>query len=120
MGKIKLKLDDLKLESFMTSEQSNEKGTINGQGTFVTIVTCTNGCPITVCNVWTCGTDCQSNWPSMCASCNGTCNTCPDTCWNTCGTDPACNTFNGGDTCNTCAPQNCTYVTMNECGPRCS
>jgi hypothetical protein len=80
MQKLKLRLDDLQVDTFQTTAPRREKGTVFGeQCTCYTQCTCP-GCP-------TCD-----------ASCNGTCNaSCNGTCDDTCGAT-------GNDTCyDTCA-----------------
>ncbi len=79
MKKMKLSLDDLKVESFQTTpEVAGEEGTVVG---YIT-------CDLTVCNE--CGPGCGSTRQASCngtcaASCNGTCDpSCGGTCSSTC------------------------------------
>jgi hypothetical protein len=87
MNKLRLQLEDLRIDSFQTTPAEKPKGTVFGeQCTCYTQCTCP-GCP-------TCD-----------ASCNGTCNascngTCDASCG--CGTYDACGTWDascGGNTC---------------------
>jgi hypothetical protein len=79
MQKLKLRLDDLKVDTFQTTAAQREKGTVFGeQCTCPTACTCP-GCP-------TCDASCNG---SCNASCNGTCDytceaSCNDTCYDTC------------------------------------
>ncbi len=90
MKKLKLNLDDLKVESFVTIKQESKRGTINGQALTV---------PVGVCADLSINTYCPT---SECVGCNPetqeeTCvytecnqNTC-NTCYNTCdGYGPTC------------------------------
>jgi hypothetical protein len=77
MHKLRLKLEDLQIDSFSTTPVKKEKGTVYGeQCTCPTACTCP-GCP-------TCDASCNGTCG---ASCNGTC-------------DASCNDFTCGDTCN--------------------
>lgn len=90
MNKLKLRLEDLQVDSFGTTQVRREKGTVFGeQCTCHTNCTCP-GCP-------TCDVSCNG---SCGASCGGTCvATCEFSCGGTC--EYSCG---GGDTCNaTCA-----------------
>jgi hypothetical protein len=71
MNKLKLKLEDLQIDSFSTTTVKKEKGTVYGeQCTCPTACTCP-GCP-------TCDASCNGTCGGTCdASCNGTCG---DTC----------------------------------------
>jgi hypothetical protein len=108
MSKLKLALEELKVESFETMSPKNLiNGTIKANA-----VETYNGEVIPACY------DLETYFE--------TCpNTCLPTCYNTCNgaiqtCDAACNvTFDGGLTCDTCM-QDCTSVTMNACGQRCS
>ena len=91
MKKLKLHLEDLRIDSFQTSPPEKPKGTVFGeQCTCWTQCTCP-GCPTcdASCN-GTCGASCNG---TCAASCGGTCdytcgNTCDYTCnANTCGTN---------------------------------
>jgi hypothetical protein len=86
MHKLKLRLDDLQVDTFQTTVVQKEKGTVFGeQCTCHTQCTCP-GCP-------TCDATCNG---TCAASCNGTCNGCnpsgatcgatcyEDTCYDTC------------------------------------
>jgi hypothetical protein len=95
MHKLKLRLEDLRIDSFTTTQVRKEKGTVYGeQCTCHTQCTCP-GCP-------TCYASCNG---SCDASCNGTCGgascgySCDYSCGGTC--DATCG---GGSTCDpTCA-----------------
>lgn len=88
MEKLKLHLDELSVESFDTSCNLKDKGTVVGEQN-------TNTCPGCPTCAATCAYTCDDatcpNCPTCAASCNGTCagNTCWDscgrTCWDTCG-----------------------------------
>jgi hypothetical protein len=88
MNKLKLQLDALSVESFDTSCQARENGTVLGEQA-------TNTCPGCPTCAATCAYTCDDatcpNCPTCAASCNGTCagNTCWDscgrTCWDSCG-----------------------------------
>jgi hypothetical protein len=103
--KLKLQLEDLRIDSFTTTPVEKAKGTVFGeQCTCYTQCTCP-GCP-------TCDASCNGTCAGTCgASCNGTCNA------TNCGTcDYACEsrvqTCNGSchDTCNlysACGPYDC-------------
>ncbi|HEX6373896.1 MAG TPA: hypothetical protein VF006_33515 [Longimicrobium sp.] len=92
MNKLRLRLDDLRIDSFDTSPAQQAKGTVFGeQCTCYTQCTCP-GCP-------TCYASCNGTCD---ASCNGTCaGTCGDSCYGTC--DAGCMTAEGpscvGPTC---------------------
>ena len=95
MNKLRLKLEDLQIDSFTTTSVKKEKGTVYGeQCTCPTACTCP-GCP-------TCD-----------ASCNGTCGTCDASCGGTC--DASCN-GSCGDTCAgctwdaSCGGNSCNYT----------
>ena len=82
MNKLKLRLDDLRIDSFDTTAPQKAKGTVFGeQCTCYTQCTCP-GCP-------TCDASCNGTCD---ASCNGTCGaTCNDTCAASCyGTCASC------------------------------
>ena len=69
MKKLKLEMDDLRVDSFEVREGTEERGTVEGR--YVTFT-------------------CDASCGGTCDSCMDTClNTCPDSCWNTCAT---CNT----------------------------
>ncbi len=78
MKKLKLNLDDLKVESFNTSTSEPIKGTVKGNWTY------TNSCGeesdgIVICDTeqatcWnTCDATCFTNCATDCATCNGSC-----------------------------------------------
>ena len=91
MKKLRLHLEDIRIDSFSTTEVRTQKGTIYGeQCTCYTACTCP-GCPS--CDA-SCGGTCD-------VSCNGTCGeaSCADSCNGTCDActwDPSC----GGNSCN--------------------
>jgi hypothetical protein len=78
----KLRLDDLSVESFNTTEIKRERGTVVGeqQCTCYTVCTCP-GCP--TCDA-TCAYTCDD--ATCLQSCNGTCQewTCQESCGGTC------------------------------------
>jgi hypothetical protein len=79
MQKLKLRLEDLQVDTFRTTAAQREKGTVYGeQCTCPTACTCP-GCP-------TCDASCNGTCGATCdASCNGTCEaSCNDTCYDTC------------------------------------
>jgi hypothetical protein len=87
MDKLRLHLDDLAVDSFDTTCQAKEKGTVFGeQCTCYTVCTCP-GCPTCAA---TCAQTCDDatcpQCPTCAASCNGTCAgaTCEGTCGGTC------------------------------------
>ena len=75
MKKLKLSLDDLRIDSFQTTAPAKPKGTVFGeQCTCYTQCTCP-GCPTCYasCN-GTCDASCNGTCGATCdASCNGTC-----------------------------------------------
>ena len=74
MNKLKLKLDDLQVDTFQTTAPQKAKGTVFGeQCTCYTQCTCP-GCP-------TCDASCNGTCD---ASCNGTCASCDASCGGTC------------------------------------
>ena len=86
--KLKLRLDDLQIDSFHTTAPERPKGTVFGeQCTCYTQCTCP-GCP-------TCAASCNGTCD---ASCNGTCGgaSCGASCYGTC--DWTCD-YTCGDTC---------------------
>ena len=93
MKKLKLRLDDLQVDSFQTTMVRKEKGTVFGeQCTCRTQCTCP-GCPTcdASCN-GTCGASCNGTCDASCyGTCGDTCDcvsndTCYDTCAGSCGT----------------------------------
>ena len=104
MRKLRLQLEDLRIESFTTTSSQKEKGTVFGeQCTCQTACSCP-GCP-------TCDASCNGTCGGTCAgtceaSCNGTCDYSCDTCGGSCG--------GAGDSCyqtcalySGCTPYNC-------------
>ncbi|MCG8454976.1 MAG: pinensin family lanthipeptide [Holophagales bacterium] len=92
MKKLKLDLDDLKVESFETTPETGEeaKGTVYG---YITQdLTICDGCNDPT-NQNTCASTCGSTCGNTCGSTCGT--TCASTCGNTCGATCGC----GGLTC---------------------
>jgi hypothetical protein len=88
MNKLKLRLDDLRVDTFQTTPVQKEKGTVFGeQCTCYTNCTCP-GCPTCAasCN-GTCDASCNGTCGASCgASCYGSCDwTCEDTCDYSCG-----------------------------------
>lgn len=75
MNKLKLRLDDLRVDTFHITQVRKEKGTVFGeQCTCPTACTCP-GCP-------TCDASCNGTCVASCngtcdASCDGTCANCP-------------------------------------------
>ena len=90
MKKLRLQLEDLRIDSFTTTPMEKERGTVFGeQCTCYTACTCP-GCP-------SCDASCGGTCASCAASCNGTCDGCTGTVadteecsWDSCG---------GGRTC---------------------
>jgi hypothetical protein len=87
MQKLKLRLDDLQVDTFQTTSSQKQKGTVFGeQCTCYTQCTCP-GCPSCYAS---CNGTCDATCNGTCdASCNGTCDascngTCGDTCNYTC------------------------------------
>jgi hypothetical protein len=88
MNKLKLRLDDLRVDTFQTTSGQKEKGTVFGeQCTCYTNCTCP-GCPTcdASCN-GSCDVSCNGSCAATCdASCYGSCDwTCEDTCDYSCG-----------------------------------
>jgi hypothetical protein len=105
MSKLKLRLDDLRIDSFDTTAPQKAKGTVFGeQCTCYTQCTCP-GCPTcdASCN-GTCAASCNGTCGATCGeSCNDTCagSTCVYSCGGTCG-DYTCGTFYTGYTPHGC------------------
>jgi len=83
MKKLKLHLDDLRIDAFQTTSEETSQGTVFGeQCTCWTQCTCP-GCPTcdASCN-GTCGVSCYGSCAATCdATCGGSCDwTCADTC----------------------------------------
>ena len=97
MSKLKLRLEDLRIDSFTTEPAREEKGTVFGEQ-----CTCYTNCSCPGC-------------PTCDASCNGTCNatacgSCGASCGGTCDAT-ACGTC-GGYTCG----HTCGYTCYDGCG----
>jgi hypothetical protein len=98
MKKLKLRLDDLQVDTFQTTSAPKQKGTVFGeQCTCYTQCTCP-GCP--TCDA-SCNGTCDASCNGTCdASCNGTCgDTCEYTCDYSCGytcDGQTCPTYQGG------------------------
>ena len=110
MHKLKLRLEDLRIDSFATTPVEKAKGTVFGeQCTCYTNCTCP-GCP--TCNA-SCNGTCDASCNGTCdASCNGTCGgaSCDLSCGGTCG-DYTCNqSCDGGYTCDYTCSGFATYV----------
>ncbi|MFA7420501.1 MAG: hypothetical protein WCZ90_12525 [Melioribacteraceae bacterium] len=95
MGKLKLNLDEIKVESFEVSNNVKVTGTVFGQETGGGS-TCPPMCEYTVeygsC-VGTCDTEVAS-CGATCVTCDATCPvTCPVTCLATCGDSCTCATY---------------------------
>ncbi|MFL5385300.1 MAG: pinensin family lanthipeptide [Longimicrobiaceae bacterium] len=90
MGKLRLDLDQLHVESFATDERERERGTVKGNAELADGAIAYPGGTFNQ----TCMIDfCKDSWMSGCLTCAGTCdNTCPNTC-------QTCNTCFGGDSC---------------------
>jgi hypothetical protein len=99
MSKLKLHLDDLRIDSFTTTSMEKPKGTVFGeQCTCPTQCTCP-GCPTCYAS---CNGTCDASCNGTCgASCNGTCGaTCNGTCDASCnGTCVDCDTGGGFSQC---------------------
>lgn len=95
MHKLRLQMDDLRVESFETTAAARAKGTVFGeQCTCYTECTCP-GCP--TCDATcgeTCGNTCDASCAYTCAytcddvSCGGTCG--GNSCYGTCYMDATC------------------------------
>jgi hypothetical protein len=90
MNKLKLRLDDLQVDTFQTTSLQKEKGTVFGeQCTCYTNCTCP-GCP-------TCYASCNGTCD---ASCNGTCGvSCDASCGGTCDYSCGCSDYSCDATC---------------------
>jgi hypothetical protein len=98
VNKLKLRLDDLLVDTFQTTSAAKEKGTVFGeQCTCYTNCTCP-GCP--TCD-YTCGQSCGGSCEY---SCNGSC---VETCHNSCAND-SCLGSCGLDSCYYSCPQGMT------------
>ena len=99
MNKLKLKLDDLQVDTFQTTPASKEKGTVFGEQ-----CTCWTQCGQNTCpGCPTCDATCNGTCN---ASCNGTCASCGASCGGSCDwtCDWTCD-YSCGDSCDgfTCA-----------------
>ena len=103
MEKLRLRLDDLRVDSFETVKRESEKGTVFGEQ----------------CTCWTqCGQNTCPGCPTCGASCNGTCEySCNGTCYETCGNScwGTCNEYTCAWTCaascaGSCPPDTCYYT----------
>jgi hypothetical protein len=89
MNKLKLKLDELAVESFATCGTEREKGTVFAEACTCPGVTCANTCPATC--AYTCDDATCPQCPTCAATCANTCDdpscngTCGFSCWDTCG-----------------------------------
>jgi len=88
MNKLKLRLDDLHVDTFQTTSAPKQKGTVFGeQCTCYTQCTCP-GCPTCYasCN-GSCDASCNGTCAASCdATCGGSCDwTCDNTCGDSCG-----------------------------------
>jgi hypothetical protein len=110
MGKFRLDLDALAVESFDTAPPDENQGTVHGnqqQGTFLTLfqVSCGGSCVH-------CGGGGFASWQSCVVTCGQTCNprlqTCGPTCFGTCG-----------DTCGGTCRGTCGFSCPMTCGPTC-
>ncbi len=94
--KLKLRLDELAIDSFDTTQPADKKGTVFGEQ-----CTCYTQCTCPGC-------------PTCYASCNGTCaGTCANTCANTCD-DATCVNCGTGYTCDAtcgCYPETSCFNT---------
>jgi hypothetical protein len=97
MKKLKLKLEDLRIDSFTTTTTEKKKGTVFGEQ-----CTCWTQCGQNTCpGCPTCDASCNGTCG---ASCNGTCGaTCAGSCYGTCdwSCDYTCGDSCGGYTCPT-------------------
>jgi hypothetical protein len=87
MKKLKLRLDDLRIDSFSTTRAQEPGGTVFGEQ-----CTCQTQC---TCPGNTCDGTCGDTCPNTCVTCPDTCFTCPLSCVPSClGTcdyfDPSC------------------------------
>ena len=95
MKKLKLNLEDLKVESFQTTPEAegSEEGTVFGFGEHTGQTYCDAPCFPTICNENTCnGFTCGGTCSNTClATCSYTCgSTCGSTCSQTCGSTCTC------------------------------
>ncbi|HEX6371611.1 MAG TPA: hypothetical protein VF006_22010 [Longimicrobium sp.] len=106
--KLKLKLEDLAVDSFDTHAPLKPRGTVFGeQCTCYTQCTCP-GCP-TCANYNTCDASCNGTCASCDASCNGTCagDTCGDSCYGTCDASDCAPCWNTDPRFTGCGPYHC-------------
>jgi hypothetical protein len=103
MEKLKLRLDDLRVDTFDTTALEKEKGTVVGGQQPCTCYTYCATCPGCPTCVNSCNGSCEY-------SCNGTCpDTCGHSCWGTC------NEYTCAWTCaescaGSCPPDTCYYT----------
>ena len=92
MGKLRLDVEQLQVESFTTNDEARERGTVRGNADLIGAgqdVAMPGGTLQQTCMI----DFCKDSWMSGCLTCAGTCvNTCPASC-------QTCNTCFGGDTC---------------------
>ncbi len=103
MKKLKLQLEDLRIDSFQTTPAEKPKGTVFGeQCTCYTQCTCP-GCP--TCDA-SCNGTCDASCNGTCgASCNGTCGETYDTCGQSCyygSCEPTCDVTSAHMVCSRC------------------
>jgi len=127
MGKLKLDLDALAVETFETTQPDESQGTVHGnqqQGTFQTLfqVSCGGSCIHCggVATFQSCFQTCGQTCPQVqtCGlTCQGTCfGTCQVTCQRTCGfTCYATCQLSCGVTCRTCFHSCLVACTLNDC-----
>ena len=86
MKKLRLQLEDLRIDSFTTTPVEKEKGTVFGeQCTCNTACTCP-GCP-------TCDASCNGTCDYSCDTCGGSCGA-GDSCYQTCALYSGCTPYN--------------------------
>ncbi|HEX8318933.1 hypothetical protein [Longimicrobium sp.] len=84
MKKLRLQLEDLRIDSFSTTPVEKEKGTVFGEQ-----CTCNTACSCPGCP--TCDASCNGTCAATCdASCNGTCDYSCNTCGGSCGAGDSC------------------------------
>ena len=90
MQKLKLRLDDLQVDTFQTTPVEKQKGTVFGEQ-----CTCRTQCTCPGC--YTCDASCNGTCG---ASCNGTCGaTCDASCYGSCDYTCDCSNFSCNYTC---------------------
>jgi hypothetical protein len=97
MKKLRLDLDELVVESFVTRAEPQERGTVQGQQNVLLSIVSPLGCVATA--LFSCGCTVAD--------------TCPESCQWSCGAScgPACQTRNIG----TCNEENITHVNLTNC-----